>query len=162
MRLGWAAVLLAAGCARSLPPVAGAAFLEPETGLRLTLREGPAAFGDGPERGTATLVATLAVWRAPDGEREIAAHVAVNRGGSGTMSYVALFHEGANGLSHTSSVLIGDRVRVIAAAPGPANPDGERELEIRYLDRAPGEPMSARPTVERLITLRVRDHRLSE
>lgn len=62
-------------------------------------------------------------------------------GGSGTFSYVAVLLNGATGVSAAPAALLGDRIKVSALRF-----DG-RAVVVDVLERAPGDPLSASPTV---------------
>lgn len=89
-----------------------------------------------------------------DGHPDIAVILTQDGGGSGTFFYVAVALRSDTGYIGTNAVLLGDRV-----APQPtAIRDGE--VIANYADRAPGEPMTAPPSVGTSKYLVVRDGQL--
>ena len=76
-----------------------------------------------------------------DGRQDVAAILVQQPGGTGMFTYVAVLQNLAGGVKATNAVLVGDRVNVQAIRV-----DG-RTVVIEYLDRRPGEPFSATPSV---------------
>src|SRR3989344_2933686 len=76
-----------------------------------------------------------------DGLEDVAFLFTQNSGGSGTFYYVAAALGSDKGYIGTNAVLLGDRI-----APQTTEfRDGE--VMVNYADRAPGEPMTAKPSV---------------
>ena len=91
-----------------------------------------------------------------DGQPDVALLITQSPGGSGTFFYAVVALKTATGYSGTNAVLLGDRI-----APQTTRiVDGL--IEVNYADRAPGEPMTARPSVGVTKRLRVTDGRLVE
>lgn len=91
-----------------------------------------------------------------DGHPDIAVILTQDGGGSGTFFYVAVALHSDSGYIGTNAVLLGDRV-----APQPTEiRDGE--VIANYAGRAPGEPMTAQPSVGTSKYLVVRDGTLVE
>lgn len=91
-----------------------------------------------------------------DGVSDIAFLLTQDAGGSGTFYYVAVALKIGDGYKGTNAVLLGDRV-----APQPTEiRDGV--IIVNYAERAPGEPMTARPSMGVSKYLRVVDGRLVE
>lgn len=85
-----------------------------------------------------------------DGVPDMAFLITQESGGSGTFFYVVGAVQNAAGrFQGTEAVLIGDRI-----APQTTEiRDGQ--LLVNYADRAPGEPMAARPSVAKTLYLRL-------
>jgi len=100
---------------------------------------------------TTTVSGSTAIGNLDDNGRPDAALVLIqNTGGTGTFFYVAAAINCTGGYRGTNSVFLGDRITV-------------RHVSIRngvivvdYLDRRPGEPMAAMPTVAKSVYLTVR------
>lgn len=91
-----------------------------------------------------------------DGVSDTAFLLTQDAGGSGTFYYVAVALKIGDRYRGTNTVLLGDRV-----APQPtAIRDGV--IIVNYAERAPGEPMTARPSMGVSKYLRVVDGRLVE
>lgn len=91
-----------------------------------------------------------------DDVSDIAFLLSQDLGGSGTFYYVVAALKIGGGYKGTNAVLLGDRV-----APQPTEiRDGV--IIVNYAERAPGEPMTARPSVGVSKYLRVVDDRLVE
>lgn len=123
----------------------------PEQDVRVKLADGHAEFESGPVRGTVDV-------------EEVTAHmgtdtfgvIRVNSGGSGTFSYLVLFHRPVpDSLEHRDSVLLGDRVQIVDLR---ADESGSGVV-VTTLGRGEDEPMSAPPTVEATRTFMVKEHR---
>ena len=76
-----------------------------------------------------------------DGKTDVAFLLTQDPGGSGTFFYVAAWISTGNGAQGTNAVLLGDRIapQNIQIVNG--------QIIANYADRAPGEPMSATPSV---------------
>ena len=91
-----------------------------------------------------------------DGIDDAVVLLTYNPGGSGTFYYIAAALVSADGYKGTNAVLIGDRIV-------PKEMQIERgNIVCIYLDRAPEEPYSARPSREKKKYFRVRDSVLTE
>lgn len=99
--------------------------------------------------GSATkVITTLGTERASadldgDGRLDTVVILTYQPGGSGSFSYVAALLNGSTGVSATPAVLLGDRIRMSALRT-----DG-RAIVVELLERAPGDPLTASPTVAR-------------
>lgn len=80
-------------------------------------------------------------------------------GGSGTFYYVVAALKTANGDSGTNAVFLGDRIAPQSSTIDPNNPS---QFIVNYADRKPGEPMSAKPTVEVSKTFKLENGSLVE
>lgn len=77
--------------------------------------------------------------------------VTQNSGGSGTFYYAVVALTGIDNYKLTNAFLIGDRI-----APQSTEIHADAgELHVNYAERAPGEPMSAQPSVGAVLLLKV-------
>lgn len=76
-----------------------------------------------------------------DGKEDIAFLLTQDGGGSGTFFYVVVALKTDDGYAGTNAVFLGDRI-----APQTTEIHGA-ELIVNYAERAPGEPMTAQPSV---------------
>lgn len=76
-----------------------------------------------------------------DGRTDVAFLVTQNSGGTGTFYYVVVAVQNDTGYRTTNSILLGDRI-----APQTIE-FKEGEFVINYVTRAPGEPMTANPSI---------------
>jgi heat shock protein HslJ len=81
-----------------------------------------------------------------DGRDDVAFILTQESGGSGTFYYLVAALNTEAGYVGSQAILIGDRIAPQTTELS-ANPDHENVLIVNYADRAPGEPMSAEPTV---------------
>jgi len=132
-----------ASAAVSAPDPANATFqIERD---RITLSGGRAEREAAP--GSATkIVTTLAAQRATgdvdgDARPDTAVLLVQQPGGSGTFFYVAALLNPSSGAVATPAVLLGDRI-----APTALRLEGTT-IVVEFLDRAPGQPLSASPAV---------------
>jgi len=91
-----------------------------------------------------------------DGKEDTAFLLTQDGGGSGTFFYVVVALKTDDGYTGTNAVLLGDRV-----APQTTEIHGI-ELIVNYAERAPGEPMTAQPSVGVSKYLKVVDGELVE
>lgn len=77
-----------------------------------------------------------------DGALDVAFLVTQNSGGSGTFFYLVGALKRAGGYVGTQAVFIGDRI-----APQSTDKGEGRSVVVNYMERAPGAPMTAQPTV---------------
>lgn len=89
-----------------------------------------------------------------DGRDDVALFLVQTTGGSGTFYYAAAVADGHGACLGTNAVFLGDRVvpRQLRIEDG--------ILVVLYADRAPGEPMSALPTVDKTLHLVLKNGRL--
>ena len=85
-----------------------------------------------------------------DGAPDAVVVLAANTGGSGVFSFVsAVLND--NGVARPlPGVVLGDRIRVQSVAISRRG-----EITVRYLDRRPTQPMSARPTIRRVASYKL-------
>ena len=76
-----------------------------------------------------------------DGRSDTIVVLSQQSGGSGTFYYVAALLNGATGVTATPGVLLGDRIVVNAVRVESGS------VIVDLLDRAPGQPFTASPTV---------------
>ena len=155
--LGLLVLALTACAAGASPDPANATFTI--EGQKVTLVGGRAERAAAPGS-TATVVTTLGDQRAQgdfdgDGRQDVAVTLVHQPGGSGTFIYVALLLNPQTGATATNAVLIGDRIKVNAVRA-----DGTAAV-VEFMDRRPGEPLSAAPSVLTTKRLVVRDGKLA-
>lgn len=83
-----------------------------------------------------------------DGVEDVVFLVTQETGGSGAFFYAVGALKREDGYLGTHAALIGDRV-----APQTVEAGEGRAVVVNYADRAPGEPMSAQPSVGKSLTL---------
>lgn len=84
-----------------------------------------------------------------DGAPDVAFLITQDPGGTGTFFYVVAAVKTADGYRGSDAVLLGDRV-----APQTTE-IREGKLVVNYAERAPGEPMTARPSVGKSLYLKL-------
>lgn len=82
-----------------------------------------------------------------DGKPDAALLLRHNPGGSGDFYYAVIAVDDGTGYHATNTLLLGDRIR-----PTTITVDADRFV-YHFLDRKPDEPMAAKPTVERSVTV---------
>jgi hypothetical protein len=83
-----------------------------------------------------------------DGKQDIAFLITQNTGGSGTFFYVVAAIANENGYSGSRAFLIGDRIAPQNTESGPQD-----SIIVNYADRAPQEPMTAKPSIGKSLRL---------
>lgn len=83
-----------------------------------------------------------------DGRDDIAFLLTQETGGSGTFFYVVAALNTKNGYKGSAAVLLGDRIAPQTTESGPG-----KSIIVNYMDRASGEPMTARPSVGKSLRL---------
>lgn len=81
-----------------------------------------------------------------DDREDVAFIVTQNTGGSGTFYYAVAAMQTDTGYVGSDGYLLGDRIAPQPTTPSP-NPRHKNVVVFNYADRAPGEPMTAQPTV---------------
>ena len=84
-----------------------------------------------------------------DGQEDLAYFVTRDGGGSGRFYYVVGAVKGANGYKTTNAFLVGDRVDAQSLRIA------SNELQVTFLGREPGEPMTAPPSRDSVLLLKV-------
>ncbi len=115
----------------------------PDTGITAKLSNGTAHFSDEGVEGDIALVSLLGNTKVSDGY-DVYGDLELSSGES-RFHYLAIFHLTGTSATHTSSAFVGDRVKLVSAAPQTIQ-DDEYELTLQYLDRALEEPPTAEPT----------------
>jgi hypothetical protein len=82
-----------------------------------------------------------------------------NTGGSGTFFYAVGAIITDDGYVGTDGYLLGDRIAPQTINPSP-NPRHKDVVVVNYADRAPGEPMSAQPSVGKSAYLKLDSSRM--
>jgi len=87
-----------------------------------------------------------------DGREDVVFLLTQNPGGSGTFFYTVAALNTERGYVGSEAFLLGDRI-----APQTTNPDPERAsvVIVNYADRAPNEPMTARPSMGKSVWLKL-------
>jgi hypothetical protein len=85
-----------------------------------------------------------------DGVPDIAFLITQDLGGSGTFYYVVAGIKTPNGYTLTPASFVGDHI-----APQTTAITSAGIIEVNYADRAPGEPMSAQPSVGTTLRLKL-------
>ena len=119
-------------------------------GARIRLQDGHAETEAAP--GSATKVVTryfgneLRTDLDGDGREDIAFILTQEGGGSGTFYYAVAALNTPEGFVGSDGYFLGDRIAPQSTDVSP-NPRHQRVVVFNYADRAPGEPMSAQPSV---------------
>lgn len=130
-------------------------IIVPDGGQVVQLVDGKAdSISDG--SGFAQLGNVLAIHQTEAGQ-DVFAELDVNYGGSGVFVYVALIHEQDGQYRHTSSALVGDRVK-LEGVDTPSDPISSYSATATFLDRGENDPMSVEPTIQRTFDLSIIDH----
>jgi len=91
-----------------------------------------------------------------DGKQDVIFLLTQSEGGSGTFFYVVAALSTENGYVGSNAIVLGDRI-----APQSTSIEGQL-VNVTYVDRKPGEPFSAEPTVGMSKVLLVKDNQLVE
>lgn len=91
-----------------------------------------------------------------DGKQDVIFLLTQSEGGSGTFFYVVAALSTENGYVGSNAIVLGDRI-----APQSTSIEGQL-VNVTYVDRKPGEPFSAEPTVGTSKVLQVKDNQLVE
>lgn len=83
-----------------------------------------------------------------DGREDIAHILTQERGGTGTFFYLVAALASESGLTGSGGYLLGDRILAGGLESGPG-----LSLDLHIIDRGPGDPMSAAPSVTRTLRL---------
>lgn len=86
-----------------------------------------------------------------DGMPDAAFLITQDTGGSGVFYYAVAAINTGSGYKTTNAYLIGDRI----APQNIVIPPGSMDIQVNYADRAPGEPMTAKPATGKTLILRV-------
>ncbi len=89
-----------------------------------------------------------------DGRDDVAFLVTQDRGGSGTFFYVVAALQTDRGYVGSDGYLLGDRIAPQTTGVS-QNPRHKHVIVVNYADRAPGEPMSAQPSVGKSVYLKL-------
>lgn len=89
-----------------------------------------------------------------DGKEDVVFLLTQNSGGSGTFYYVVAALQTENGYQGSEALLLGDRIAPQTTEVS-QNPTHKGVVIVNYADRAPGEPMSAQPSVGKSIWLKL-------
>lgn len=89
-----------------------------------------------------------------DGRVDVAFLLTQSTGGSGTFYYIVGALNTGNGYVGTDAVLLGDRIAPQTTEIS-QNPAQKGVIVVNYADRAPGEPMTAQPSIGKSIWLKL-------
>lgn len=89
-----------------------------------------------------------------DGKEDVAFILTQDTGGSGTFYYAVAAIDTGSGYIGTDGYLLGDRIAPQATSLS-QNPNQKYVVVFNFADRAPGEPMSASPSVGKSVYLKV-------
>lgn len=89
-----------------------------------------------------------------DGREDIAFILTQESGGSGTFYYAVAARNTSNGYAGSDGYLLGDRIAPQSTNVSP-NPRHKYVVVFNYADRAPGEPMTVRPSVGKSAYLKI-------
>lgn len=89
-----------------------------------------------------------------DGREDVVFLLTTDAGGSGTFYYVVAALTTPNGYAGSEAFLLGDRIAPQSTMMS-SNPVHQNVVVINYADRAPGEPMTARPSVGKSMWLKL-------
>lgn len=84
-----------------------------------------------------------------DGRKDVAFLLTQESGGSGTFFYIVVALNKQGGYVGSNAFLLGDRI-----APQTTEIGTDGSIILNYADRAPNEPMSARPSVGKTLRLK--------
>jgi hypothetical protein len=89
-----------------------------------------------------------------DGREDVVFLLTQNTGGSGTYFYVVAALNTERGYVGSQALLLGDRIAPQTTEKS-QNPQHKSVIVVNYADRAPGEPMTARPSMGKSIWLKL-------
>jgi len=89
-----------------------------------------------------------------DGREDVVFLLTQDMGGSGTFFYVVAALNTGNGYRGSDGYLLGDRIAPQSTSLS-QNPRHKNVVVVTYADRAPGEPMTARPSVGKSVYLKI-------
>lgn len=89
-----------------------------------------------------------------DGLKDVAFILTQNRGSSGTFFYAVAARNTGNGYVGSDGYLLGDRIAPQSTDVS-QNPRHKYVVVFNYADRAPGEPMTASPSVGKSVYLKL-------
>jgi len=162
-----AVVLLAGGCSSNTgnqpqgpPAVPRTDYRNTEymiEGQRITLADGVAAEtrpGSASPTVTRYFGNELKADLNEDGREDIVFLLTQQRGGSGTFFYAVAALDTEAGYRGSDGYLLGDRIDPQTTAVS-RNPRHKNVVVVNYRDRRPGEPMTAQPSVEKSVYLKL-------
>ncbi len=137
--------------------VKNAGITVPDTSVNISLVDGRASYGTNLDGGDVTLIKVIGGERFSATRTHVYADIAVQSGGTGVFHYVGLFEVTGDKVTHLSSYFIGDRINLISARATPKTTNAYT-LTVSYLDRKEGEPMVEDPSVQKEITVEVKNN----
>jgi hypothetical protein len=143
-----------------LPLIQKARVNVPDTTSVVALTNGEGSFTVDQSEGFVVADDIVAIQHIDNGH-DVFAKLAVNYGGSGTFTYLALFSVEGETVTHRGSYPIGDRVRIEKVDLGAVN-GTTYTATVTYLDRKPDEPLAAEPTERKTATVTVMNHQFKK
>ncbi len=131
---------------------------DPEGLVRVKLKNNQADFSAGATTGQIFLNGLLKTQKTSDGV-DIFCDLVVSYGGSGNFHFVALFKFADDVLVHTSSLAVGDRIKIVSLVPELAS-GNNYQVKVNYLDRNINEALSLEPTVKQELIFLVKGHKI--
>jgi hypothetical protein len=89
-----------------------------------------------------------------DGREDIVFLITQQRGGSGTFFYAVAALDTEEGYRGSDGYLLGDRIAPQTTLAS-RNPRHKNVIVVNYRDRRPGEPMTAQPSVDKSVYLKL-------
>lgn len=129
----------------------------PDSEIVVKLGSGVQNFRKGVERGD-IMWGDLFTATQTTGGYDVLSYVNVNHGGSGTQQYLVIFHVTDKIVTHTSSVMIGDRIPVQSITVQPGTTLDQYTVMVNYLERTPDQAMVDAPTVPKTASFAVVNH----
>ncbi|PIT95267.1 hypothetical protein COT98_00515 [Candidatus Falkowbacteria bacterium CG10_big_fil_rev_8_21_14_0_10_39_9] len=131
---------------------------DPEGLVRAKLKNNQANFSDGVTSGQIFLNGLLKTQKTSAGV-DIFCDLVVSYGGSGNFHFIALFKFADGTLVHTSSLAVGDRIKIVSLVPE-LTTGNDYQVKANYLDRNNNEAMSTDPTVKQELIFLVKGHKI--
>ena len=139
-----------------------AEVIVPEVNAKVKLKNGQAEYTQKSEHIKITLGKIIGQSKDTNGSSEIYAEIIIKKGGPEEFHYVGLFLMTGNKVEHTSSVLIGDRVNMLAASHLCTQDQKVCLVFINYQDRYVGQEMTALPTHKAEKIFKITGHQISQ
>lgn len=123
----------------------------PDNTSRVQLQHGTGEFeiAPGASKGRVTLIeGSQYVWQSA-GRTDLITAMAIDNGGSGSFSYIAVYAQKDGSLALNDSAFLGDRVKITSVGIGELVHDknADYRITIQMLERADGAPMASEANV---------------
>jgi hypothetical protein len=139
-----------------------AEVIVPEVNAKVKLKKGLAEYKKKPEHIKISLGKILGRSKAVDGSYEIYAEIITAPGGSGVFHYVGLFLVTGKKVTHTSSVLIGDRVNMLAVVHVCTQDPKICLAIVNFQAHHTGQALSELPTLKAEKVFKITEHKISQ